>query len=311
MYSDYVWKEEYGKMPETDTEWKEAWERLSQKVVDELKPLCFRKASKSRYKDQDADTLRERHGVEWDNETMGILNDFIAKGFEFTQDTVIQCRCGNAIQYSAKEYMRHMMDNTGKVCQDCVKAGKMKSLRWRCKIHGFSEYCAELRWKNWDVEKPEQKELLAIAKQYVKTSPLKSLYVKGMTGVGKTRWVETIGVNLLEKGLDVHYVGFEDLIQEGKKNKSTEERCKHRILIVDDFHIARGFPFTDYVMAILLKRYKSGNPTIITTNIPVSELGQPGMPEPVQKFHSRLSDNVYQVVLFKITEDLRGYYAKR
>lgn len=121
-----------------------------------------------------------------------------------------------------------------------------------------------------------------LARRYVeKFAEMKAhncgLLFYGDTGGGKSYFAGCIGNALIDRGVSVLATSITRLLNQlfsaENKNALLRDLCRYDLLIIDDIGAERG---TDYaieqVYTVIDERYKSGKPTIFTTNATPQQL---------------------------------------
>ncbi|MEG0379231.1 MAG: ATP-binding protein, partial [Eubacterium sp.] len=142
---------------------------------------------------------------------------------------------------------------------------------------------------------------LPIAKNYVANFDTLAkdeigLLLYGDVGTGKTFVAGCIGNALYDMGYKVFATSLSrmrtglpsEFDTQRNRNDYIDSFGRYDLLIIDDFGVERN---TDYVMECIFHlidaRYKSGKPTIITTNIPLSQIKNPQ-----DTTHKRIYDRI-------------------
>lgn len=103
----------------------------------------------------------------------------------------------------------------------------------------------------------------------------------GDVGTGKSFFAACIANALLDKGIPVLVTNFSRLVNQlsgfgEDKNEFLNSLNRYKLLIIDDLGVERQSEFVmEQVYNIIDSRYKSGQPMIITTNVPIEEIRQP------------------------------------
>ena len=129
---------------------------------------------------------------------------------------------------------------------------------------------------------------MALARQYVENFEEnaregRGLLLWGYVGTGKSYIAGCIANALLDRGVEVLMTNFSRLLNRltdfsaGDKNAYIDSLNAYRLLIVDDLGVERSSQFVqEQVFQIVDSRYRRGLPMIVTTNLPLRELQDPG-----------------------------------
>ena len=105
------------------------------------------------------------------------------------------------------------------------------------------------------------------------------LFIYGNIGTGKSFLAQCIGNALLDKGFAIETATLDNLVAEatkgyGENRDDVTDRLKHRdLFIIDDFGIERSSDYMNTnVYTLIDTRYRSGKPTIVTSNFSPSTL---------------------------------------
>lgn len=165
---------------------------------------------------------------------------------------------------------------------------------------GIEEMYRDARLSTFDVE-ADNTGAYNLAKNYIAQFPEmlsrnQGLLFWGDCGTGKTFTACVIGNELLEKGYTVYSISFAKMFQKVSGYSSEQEAElmeKVRtvdLLILDDLGTERTTEFAnEKVYAVIDARYRSGKPTIFTTNMTLTQ-----MKEAVDVRQKRLYDRIFQ-----------------
>ncbi len=129
---------------------------------------------------------------------------------------------------------------------------------------------------------------MEIARNYVEhweefTQNSQGLLLWGDVGTGKSFLADCIGNELLNRGIRVQMTNFSRLLnrltdlQMGNRNGFIDSLNTFDLLILDDLGIERNSEFAkEQTFSIIDSRYRSGLPMIVTTNLSLLELRNPG-----------------------------------
>lgn len=146
--------------------------------------------------------------------------------------------------------------------------------------------------------------MLQIARNYVHQWPhmearSQGLLFWGPCGTGKTYAAACIANALTDQGIPVLMSSLGQLlgalpgISSGQQTEIIHNWMQHSLLVIDDLGSERDTPYaSDLVYQIIDARYRSGKPLIVTTNLTLEELENPG---------SRDRERIYQRVLERCT----------
>jgi len=209
-----------------------------------------------------------------------VLEHFGGRKFIFPR----QCKCDRLREQKRQEQER------------INKVGMMKD---RC-----FEFSRSLKKAGFDSVDGKDEEIVKFAKDYVETfdEMMKEnigIILSGPVGTGKTYLAAAIANGIIEKYLySVKFRSIPEIVRDIEKTGFNEGRneyldrvCSARLMVFDDFGIERN---TEYAMellyAIIDTRWKKNLPTIVTTNVPISELRSENVPIQLKRIYSRLLD---------------------
>lgn len=121
----------------------------------------------------------------------------------------------------------------------------------------------------------------------------------GPVGNGKTYAAACIANELIDRGIPVLITSLPRILNASKNdlNEIIREVQKYDLVIVDDFGTERQTEFAmETAQYFLDERYKSGKPTIITTNLGKKDIETPANPQYARMF-SRIKE-MCQVMVF-------------
>lgn len=116
----------------------------------------------------------------------------------------------------------------------------------------------------------------------------------GPVGNGKTHAAACIANSLIDRGIPVLMTSFPRILNSGyEKNALVREAQAFDLVIIDDLGAERQSEYAlETVQYFLDERYKSGKPTIITTN-----LGKSDLENPKNMDYKRIYDRVLEMCL--------------
>ncbi len=123
------------------------------------------------------------------------------------------------------------------------------------------------------------------------------IILAGPVGTGKSYIAAAIANGVIEKyRYNVKFRNIPQIIRDMQKldydadrNQYLSDICTGKLVIFDDFGIERKTEYvTELLYAIINERYRKNKPTIITTNIPISELRSENVPTEFQRIYSRI-----------------------
>ena len=107
------------------------------------------------------------------------------------------------------------------------------------------------------------------------------LLLWGNVGTGKTFFAACIANYLIDRGVPVLMTNFIRLSNalmdiDGNRNGYIKSLDRYKLLIIDDLGVERQSDYMlEQVYNIIDSRYKNGQPLIVTTNLPLSEIKNP------------------------------------
>ncbi len=107
------------------------------------------------------------------------------------------------------------------------------------------------------------------------------LLLWGNVGTGKTFFAACIANYLIDRGVPVLMTNFIRLSNalmaiDGNRNGYIKSLDRYKLLIIDDLGAERQSDYMlEQVYNIIDSRYKNGQPLIVTTNLPLSEIKNP------------------------------------
>ncbi len=137
----------------------------------------------------------------------------------------------------------------------------------------------------------------------------------GDVGTGKSFLAGCVGNELLNRGVRVLMTNFSRLlnrmtdIQMGDRNGFIDSLNSFDLLILDDLGIERNLEFAkEQIFSIIDSRYRSGLPMIVTTNLTLLELRNPG-----DLWRMRIFDRVLERCIPVCVNDqnIRKYLAEK
>lgn len=145
----------------------------------------------------------------------------------------------------------------------------------------------ELRKCTFAVDDMTNSKLSSVFRKYAENFPKylkqgRGLVLAGNCGTGKTFYAACIANALIDSGYEVKVTNFATLINEIQgtyqgKNDIIRGLNKYPLLVIDDLGAERNSEFMlETVWNIVDSRYNSGLPLIVTTNLTLQELHNPG-----------------------------------
>ena len=161
---------------------------------------------------------------------------------------------------------------------------------------------------------------MEIARNYVEhweefKQKSQGLLLWGDVGTGKSFLAGCVGNELLNRGVRVLMTNFSRLlnrltdIQMGDRNGFIDSLNSFDLLILDDLGIERNSEFAkEQIFSIIDSRYRSGLPMIVTTNLTLLELRNPG-----DRWRMRIFDRVLEGCIPVCVNDqnIRKYLAEK
>ena len=183
---------------------------------------------------------------------------------------------------------------------EAERLDKIKNLR----INGIND--KEVREMTFAVDDGRDAKKIDLAKRYVaKWSELYrenvGLLFHGNTGNGKTFVAACIANALIDKGVPVLMTSFSKIINQ-ITGIYAEERIEYLnsinqydLLILDDLGTERDSKYAmELVYEVVDSRYKAGKPLIITSNLTVAQMKNPGNMD-YQRIYSRILEMCMQI----------------
>lgn len=251
---------------------------------------------------------------EWERSDKENLMNFLKMNNQTVPETPKkECvSCHHEFTVEIQDWLKYELNiKKGFLCEECNKVLERNQWIYKCKMQGFTEDAATMKFSKWktDILPKKQQWLKDKAKKYLNDNKRKSLWVCGITGVGKTTWIEMVGVALLFSGIDTTYTTFNKLVLTGKKTpKGYMEWVMKEALIIDDFKDLDDYVMSKYIYPILEGRYERKKLTIISANVAPEDL-EIHNKDDMERFQSRMKQT-YETILFRITDDLRGHYER-
>lgn len=119
------------------------------------------------------------------------------------------------------------------------------------------------------------------------------LLLWGKVGTGKSFFAGCIANELMNREIPVCMTNFGTILNDLSMNREGKNEyiawlCRFSLLILDDFGMERGTEYgLEQVYNVIDSRYRSGRPLIVTTNLALDELQNPG-----DTAHTRIYDRV-------------------
>lgn len=160
------------------------------------------------------------------------------------------------------------------------------------RVHGIQDRALQ----KYTFETAEDTKYIQACKRYVNNwdKYLKEnvgILMYGTPGTGKTFAATCIANALIEKFVPVLMTSFPRILNAGyDKSEIVNSMKEFQMLVIDDLGVERTTPYAlEIVQFIVDERYKSGLPTIITTNLSKKELNNPQNME-YQRIYDRVME---------------------
>ena len=278
-----------------------------------LREFAQRQYKKSQIQSEALSNLSINYKLDWKEEDLELLQHYLEKHGELPENPSLICQeCDEQIKVDLYDYINTMINNNGIYsCSKCRKEHGFKKWNTKCKLHGFNKQASLLRLSQFDTKIfPEiQNQLKDKARQFIKDFPVvKSLWIYGKTGTGKSRYCQTIGIELLMRGCDVKYATLQSFAREGKSGKTINDWINAEVVILDDFtDEGIGFEYSTFIFPVIDQRYEMDKKMIITSNMSVKDLENSKRNDSV-RLASRFNSKKFERILIQIDKDLRLYY---
>ena len=201
------------------------------------------------------------------------------------EERIVCCLCRCAAEEQERERIRHEEE------ENLICIGQMRSAGLQDKtFYGYT------------FEKCDASQENAIyAKRYVEhfsemRQKGQGLLFWGNVGTGKTFLAGCIANALLEQKIPVLMTSFPKILNalgglySAERNEYLASLNRYTLLVIDDMGIERESQYTvETIYTVIDERYKSGKPLIITTNLHLDVLKNPGDVE-----HARIYDRIME-----------------
>lgn len=203
--------------------------------------------------------------VQWQNEVEGLL-----KG--------VDCReCKN------KGQIYYLNENGEMIAKECECMVKRRTLQ-RIEDSGLKELLKSNTFESYQVSCQWQDVAKSMAWNYAK-NPHGWLYFGGQSGAGKTHICTAVCNILIQKGYEVRYVVWRELLHELESNRFDNSRYSEtmdvikniEVLYLDDFLKAKGdmskmTSALEYAFEVINARYNSHKITIVSSEWTIQEI---------------------------------------
>lgn len=177
------------------------------------------------------------------------------------------------------------------------RAYEVEKLKDRCFY-----YDKPLKTASLDEIDGKEESTIVQAKAYVETfnqmfSDNIGILLSGPVGTGKSYIAAAIANGIMEKyQYSVKFRSIPQIIRDMQKNGLNSDQnqylsdvCSAKLIIFDDLGIERKTEYvTELLYSIINERHRKNMPTIITTNIPISEFRSENIPTEFQRVYSRI-----------------------
>lgn len=201
------------------------------------------------------------------------------------EERIVFCLCRCAAEEQERERIRHEEE------EKLICIGQMRSAGLQDKtFYGYTFEKCDVAQEN-----------AVYAKRYVNHFPEmaqkgQGLLFWGNVGTGKTFLAGCIANALLEQKIPVLMTSFPKILNalgglyNAERNEYLASLNRYTLLIIDDMGIERESQYTvETIYTVIDERYKSGKPLIITTNLHLDVLKNPGDVE-----HARIYDRIME-----------------
>lgn len=244
-----------------------------------------------------------------------IHTDFLSQAGTLREDEyrdqatgLIHCsKCGTPRQKRFSLLGKLYEPRTMCQCQQAQNQRKTQELRRRefldqvAKNRSIALPSPELRQHTFENDRGYNPSQMETAKKYVQNweefrKKSIGLLFWGGVGTGKSFLAGCIANALLDQGVKVTTTNFTRLLNQltdlyaGERNDFIDSFNRYPLLIIDDLGVERNSDFArEQVFHIIDSRYRSGLPTIVTTNLTLKE-----MKKPPDLARSRIYDRVLE-----------------
>ena len=168
----------------------------------------------------------------------------------------------------------------------------------RLKLQGFTDWAMQ----HWTFANDHgQNPQMQLAQRYVAHWPEMreknvGLLLWGGVGTGKSFMAGCIANALMEQEVAVCMTNFARIMNElnnafSGRNEVVDRLCGYPLLVIDDFGMERGTEYTlEQIYNIIVSRYRSRKPLIVTTNLTLTELKNPQ-----DTAHARIYDRLLEL----------------
>lgn len=201
------------------------------------------------------------------------------------EERIVFCLCRCAAEEQERERIRHEEE------ENLICIGQMRSVGLQDKtFYGYTFEKCDAAQEN-----------AVYARRYVEHFPEmvqkgQGLLFWGNVGTGKTFLAGCIANALLEQKIPVLMTSFPKILNalgglySAERNEYLASLNRYTLLIIDDMGIERESQYTvETIYTVIDERYKSGKPLIITTNLHLDVLKNPGDVE-----HARIYDRIME-----------------
>lgn len=183
--------------------------------------------------------------------------------------------------YDLEEYERRQEERFRKELDEEIRQKKVDRLRNALEKSGLVNAVKTKRFDNFIVKEPWQERMKSICEKYAE-NPEGWLFVSGISGCGKTHLCTAVAGKLIEKEIPVWYMLYRDEVDKMKPNSWTDPEERDRliylyknvdVLYIDDlFQGGATRTDADVVYQIINHRYIENKPTIISTELTLTEI---------------------------------------
>jgi DNA replication protein DnaC len=201
------------------------------------------------------------------------------------EERIVFCLCRCAAEEQERERIRHEEE------ENLICIGQMRSAGLQDKtFYGYTFEKCDAAQEN-----------AVYARRYVEHFPEmaqkgQGLLFWGNVGTGKTFLAGCIANALLEQKIPVLMTSFPKILNalgglyNAERNEYLASLNRYTLLVIDDMGIERESQYTvETIYTVIDERYKSGKPLIITTNLHLDVLKNPGDVE-----HARIYDRIME-----------------
>ncbi|MBQ1260653.1 MAG: ATP-binding protein [Clostridia bacterium] len=200
---------------------------------------------------------------------------------------------GYCADYTEPKYTCPICSDTGSVNMRLCTCFKTRLVTENVKSSGIGALIEKQSFENFDLDwyrddaenYKRMEHNLAMAKGYAEGfgNKTKNLVLVGKTGVGKTHITTAIAKVVIEKGYNVIYDTAQNIVSDFEQDRfksgygpyepRAEKYLECDLLILDDLGTEFSSPFTvSCIYNLLNTRQNKGLPTVVSTNLEISEL---------------------------------------